>query len=398
MCLGQGTAMDPEDEDAQRDKSRHWWVLFRMIGLEITDPDAGLAEPCFPDATLFSRDAVDEVIATLKLNESGPPGNDNERDALFMVKRFIRDAPFESFLAIRRTSTGDLDDDEARDLRFSGGSARANEIASVLSLVLLAHSKTASTCALADRLQIAFVSIVAVETNGGGYSQTVSTAGSGHYIGRDQKRLLRLSRQEVSSFLRHPELEALVEMLLIRSESTASSIRRAVLGACLRLSESLHASSVASRVLGAVTALEMMVLTEANTDYGTIQARVGALIGTAEADRFRLPEILRARHRYVHRGEEPEDKTLSHSAIGLALLSLLRLATLSRGFQRRDSIVEYLDFLGRLPAVESHLPDSDRAIVAALNRHRPGPSALPFYEALSRAPAAAKKTAGTPSN
>lgn len=76
-------------------------------------------------------------------------------------------------------------------------------------------------------------------------------------------------------------------------------------------------------------------------------SRLDALLGEDYTAQYDAKSVLKARHDYVHEGEEIEGYILPKKAIGLALSSLLRYAEVAQFFRAKDELISYLDFVSK---------------------------------------------------
>ena len=121
----------------------------------------------------------------------------------------------------------------------------------------------------------------------------------------------------------------------------------AVREAAVRLADAVHTINPASRLLGAVTSLE--ILLDSQPNFNVTQERLLALLGRDLYEEHEARVIFKARHDYVHRGQSNPPPEVADHSIYLALAAILRFSTLSTAFQSNENakarLRSYLDFV-----------------------------------------------------
>lgn len=346
-------------------------MFFPMKGISITDEHPQFQKPVFGDATLVSRSHVREFVPWLKLNERMSPRHNHEADVTYMLEHATLQEEFQAFIAVRRT--GILTERTFRQVLVEQARSRASQIAATLALVFLLDSKTGKTCGLVEQLHRQTKSVVALEFNEGGFM--FSTGGGHSHTIVDNRKSIQVSISQLREILTRKEFIGLSSILLEQKSSCARSIRKALTASVVRLSDAIHSISAAAQLLGAVTAIEILLAENGDT-YENIVKRIAILLGTPALEAFRAKDVFAARHTYVHRGEEPKiPSPIPLNSIGIALNTIFRFAELAPKFPSKRHILEYLDLIEKA----EHLGDDLGAeTLAQIRRHTPSYQKLPF--------------------
>lgn len=359
-----------------------WWVFFPLVGLEITDGDSGLDSPMFGDATVLSKAHIRQIVSRLNLNERVSPGHDHDRDIVVCMENMTLRDNFHSFIAVKRQGSAKVRVPDDAPMRFRNeiierAKPRASRIASLLAIALIAEDKKWRTCGLASQVghQRESVAMLAFETKE--WSMQGSGSGSCTRLGDP----LRLLRSELSTRIEHGPANRIAAILGPQCSPVARSLTRAVGEAAIRLADALHASSEAAQLLGAVTAIEILI-THQGDSYETTKKRIRQLVGESACEQFEAERVLEERHRYVHRGIEPSHVFLPRKATALALACLIQFAELTTHFDSKNAIVTYLDFLHTGSKMVSHSREADQADFNRLVKHGPFAATFPYFKRL----------------
>ncbi len=353
------------------EEQRTWWAFYPLKGLDIEDPTDDLDAPLFGDATIVSRSQIRTVVSKLHLNERMAPGHDHESDVVYMLENATFSEEFNSFVAVRRT--GVVEGGRSEELTKSAG-ARAFQIAGMLALVFLAKNDNAETCGLVEQLHRYRRTLTLLEFDDGGF---VFQSGGGTSLTiLDLQRCIRTKRSEIAALLKQKRFQGLASAVVPQRPKLPRSLRNAIRQAVVRLSDAVHSSTPSSRLLGAVTTLEIL-LNEQGDSFELTSRRVQGLLGTAAVDAFRADDVFRARHLYVHRGEEVTDEALGMHSIALALAALLRFAEVAEDFSHKAALASYLDLVEQIERVTVRdLDDGD--LLSRVVRHQRSAPRLPF--------------------
>lgn len=361
-----------EVEDHGYVANKPWWVFFPLKGLEITDPKHDLKTPLFGDTTVIARSQMKRIVPLLKLNKRHAPGHDHEADILHLVT-WAGGEEYSSYVAVKRTGQAGhgVNDNRLAD----AAEDRAFVVAAVLSIVFLAESRRGETCGLVQQLHRRKRDLAMLEINEGGF---VYQGGGGQSrIILDRKFNIQVSRSQLKNLLRQDRYQGLANTVLIQQPELGKSLRNANVQSALRLADAVHAISYSSQLLGAVTAIEILVA-EMGDSYDTIKKRLCVLIGDDAVNLYQADAIFQARHRYVHKGEEVELYDLATNAVALALQSLLNYSNASFKFRSKLEIVQYLDFVALSNRISSIWNEAQQRSLVRLLKHSPKLYSLAF--------------------
>lgn len=317
-----------------------WWILYPLVGLDITDEESDLEEPepLFGDATLLSHKHVQTYMDKLALAHA---------TADFLVKdsnRMRRNAePYSSFIAVRRF--GDARQNNQNRNRISREtSERAYQIAALLNLTILAHWLSPQTIALVAQLHRGTDDRIWINPESGQYRIDLAHISSFAALGSEG---LKWSRDDLRRHLQRKEFASFTRAFDIDDPSYGEGLLVAVREAAVRLADAIHTISPASRLLGAVTSLE--ILLDSQPKFNVTQERLLALLGRDLYRERKAEVIFKARHDYVHRGQSNPSLEVADHSIYLALAAILRFSTLSAAFQSKEDskgrLRSYLDFV-----------------------------------------------------
>jgi hypothetical protein len=359
-----------------------WWMLFPITGLEVADDSTGFDSPCFGDATVFSKAVMPQAVAQLRLNERSTPGHDHEKDVVWLLNNAAFRQEFHSFLAIRRSGTRGGDLPSARDERpwIDDSALRAYELSALLTLVMLSESADSRTCGLSEQLRRSSGTVTALDLEEGGF--VYQTRGVRSYGIVDEKARAILSRAENVGMLARSEYVSLADGIVPQVNVLPKSLRHAVRQAAVRLADAVHSNTLATQLLGAVTALEILVAADSSDSYEMARARIAALLGAPYAEKLHVSAVLSARHRYVHRGEEPTDLRLARNAIAIALLALLRYGKAASQFAGRNALIQYLDFVVKAATVRVQFSREEAVALEAVMKLDRSVMPTPFFRQL----------------
>jgi hypothetical protein len=206
-----------------------------------------------------------------------------------------------------------------------------------------------------------------IELQDGGFSFQTG-GGTGRMI-LDRRYNIKMSRSELKTFFQQTCFARLTAILLTQEASIGRSLKNAITQSALRLADAVHANATSSQLLGTVTAIELL-LGELGDSFEVIQKRLAGLIGNDVINRYHADQIFWARHRYVHKGEDIKDHTISSNAIALALLSLLTYADAAAAFRSKPEIVQYLDFISSADRISKRWSKRDKEAFSILLKHR----------------------------
>jgi len=275
---------------------------------------------------------------------------------------------FHSFLAVRRS--GVVEPGQKSKLKESA-EKRAYEVAALMTLTFLSVNKQGETCGLVEQLHRRSKSIAMLELEEGGFAFH-GGGGSARMI-LDQKHNVKMCRSELKRFLWQRRFAGLTDILLSQKSPVASSLKNAVTQSAIRLSDAIHANAISSQLLGSVTAVEVL-LGDLGDSFDTLKSRLAALLGKEATDRYQADDVFWARHRYVHKGEEVSDSSISSKSIALALLALLTYADAAQAFESKAEIVCYLDFLNSVGRLSKRILKDNKVFSLLVKSRRVRPT------------------------
>ena len=291
---------------------------------------------------------------------------------------------FHCLIAVKRrgpVNIGPRDDERSRAYEeefVEEANHRAFQIASVVALTLISESRKWETCGLVSQVshQDNSVATLAFETGGAMFR------GSGRGSRTRLAGPLRVSRAELEARIRRSPARAISAVLVPQTSPATRSLARAVSAAAIRLADALHAHSPAAQLLGAVTAIEILVSSQGDS-YETSRKRIHALLGGPACEQLEARRVLQERHRYVHGGKEPSARGISLKASALALACLIQFSELTVHFKSKSGLITYLDLLHAGGAMTPHWSEVDQASFDKLRKHDPFAVTFPYFMGLN---------------
>lgn len=324
-----------------------WWIFYPLKGFDISDEEHDLSNPMFSDTTIVSKRHMPQIIKLLKLNEQGDTSYDHEARAISLIENSTLGERFHSFIAVKRLGLvlSSIEPELHCDLIPEIGDnakKRASQLASLLELSVLAENENWQTCALLDQVQRRTNSLAKIALDDGQF--TLEEGGGTSRTIMSELHMERLTRTELNRRLQTYPLAPLSTILIPQSSPVGESLFQSISAASVRLSDAIHCSKEADQILGAVTAIEILITNQGDS-YDTLKKRIAALVGQDAFDFFEAENVLYERNRYVHQGIEPAHGALPIKATALALSCILRYAEMAPKFNSKPSIVTCLDFL-----------------------------------------------------
>jgi len=145
-------------------------------------------------------------------------------------------------------------------------------------------------------------------------------------------------------------------------------VRHAVSNAASHLSRSCHEWSESSRLLIAITSIEMLMSVDVDSSYAKLQNRIEALIGADSAEEIKLAQIFSSRHQFVHNGIECASSKQALRLAATCLINFTNLgvhllsASVPEGMGLRNLCLQYLDMLYQAQRLESAIGDPLKGI------------------------------------
>ena len=346
------------------EEKKEWWAFFPLMGFVIKDEKDDLEKPIFGDFSIISTEQIKDVVSRLELNERGKPGHDHEGQVLALIDfKGARQENYKSYLAIKRV--GSFSPDERSSKLLLDMETRAKEVSALLTLVFLYDNKHGRTCGLVEQLHRNHKKRVLMQLDTGNFSYQMGGHTGGMLL--SPERYIKLKREELNEYIYQNKFINLTNTLLRKSKGS-KSIRNSIIQSALRLSDSIHAIDISSRVLGVITAIEILI-SELGDSFDTIKRRLRVLIGVNQFDKYSANEVFMTRHRYVHKGKQIEDWEISLKAIALGLLCLFHFAEASYGFRNRMEFIHYLDFVNKAQMLESSWGSEEKKAFNTLLHH-----------------------------
>lgn len=356
-------------------------MLYPFRGLDITDDDHDLADPnpLFGDASIVSKaqlpKLVDRVELVSILGTKKLPAIVDEEQGVTTDEA----ENFNSLIAVRVWGPSRLSTEMRAELAHDAD-RRSYQVASLITLVILGHWLLSNTTALVSQLHRGRRTRVMYNLESEYFYGKVSAVQSFAALSVDSA--LKFSRQELMKLLRQEEFVGLTEVLG-QPTQRAEPLRQAIQAASVRLAEAVHSIVPSSQLLGAVTALELLLTSDQR--YKTTKRRITALIGD-QAREFRVNEIVDARNQYVHYGKEVTDEPLARNAVYLALACLLRYSNLASEFQNKEDLFQYLDFVASGILFRRAQGFPDYALLAQGWKHDPEAPIFPYERGIDEDP------------
>lgn len=366
-----------------------WW-LFGVRGIVLSDETSWIESPLLGDATLMPREPVvaalaDESTATdypLRRRVAGmlhlAPGS--EDDVVKSVAPLVE--PADSFVAVRRA--GRPTDRDAHTDAF----ARAREVLAVLSLIIFGSNPDATSIGFSGQFRDGKLGArVALSGDGRNVIGFAVQPYVYYPMAMPEGKILRVTRKGVEGQLQHLFHRDLWALATRRAPDVNRSFQAIILRAATRAFDAIHAPTFDARLLGAVTAVEILVGDQSG-GWNSLKQRVRALLGKGH-EAFRADEVWSARHAYVHDGAEisPVAALLS---CGLAASVLFHVAALAGRCKTRDALISYLDLLVAVDRTSALWAGGAESPLKTIQLHLRGPHIFPWLE---RADAIAVETA-----
>ena len=304
----------------------------------------------FVDATIVSFGALGRAILEDENILARHGGNaDSVRQGLD-AWGWSNQTEFSAFIAVRRPtlvgpagpiihSSTPAVESKFRELQW-GAEQRASEIATALSLVFMRDVGLIYTSCGLEKVVPDPPSlkdgIVDFET--GLLSFTV--AGSPYpYL---HPGITQITREDLLARVEDSRFADLCEVVLWPNKKLRKApLRRVIIQAVDRLARALFAVDSSERLLGAVTAMEILLAT-GRIGYEKIKDRLVALLGDEVGQALRAKDVFEARHKYVHEGKRFETGLADH-AVRLAAAALEVYLLVSEEIEDKESIGRYLD-------------------------------------------------------
>jgi hypothetical protein len=262
---------------------------------------------------------------------------------------------FDGWVVVKRKVKADADE-ATFDLARSRAFDRAVEVLAGLNLALLASHPNRRAVGFPEHAVLSGQTITALHSDG--WAPRWFTGGT-----EQSKRAFRVSLG-ASHALRFRALlkgdtrpmDPLARFLETNDTLYGLPIGRTIRLSSCRIFDALHARSSGESLVGAITAIELLLLSDQGKDsYDVLQKRLGALVGEHWARFYHSARVVDGRHRYIHQAEKPP-ADLAIAAIGLAACALHAVAELASLGTSKSDLLRRLDYVAFGRAAASALP------------------------------------------
>lgn len=326
-------------------KKNTWCFFFPLKGIEIKGKTPEIASPIFLDTTIIPRSEILNIVSEAMKNKK-----ESSLKALKEVTEysFIREQsePYDSCIAVKRTfnqkpNPTRKDFDKLKEL----AKRRAYEISAFLSILFLQESKNGDTCGLVEQIPRKMKNILGINLSSDGFFMTGGTAGFSRIIFSPNLNI-KISQNELRKKLNKNMFKNFSEAFLSQKQAMPNSIRNAIIQSSIRLSDAIHSYSLSNQLLGAVTSIEILLSYQVES-FSLLTQRTKTLVGKRYNDIFDIESVFKARHLFVHRGQEINSHQIASKSIGLAIACLLFYSNHAKQFPDKTRLIDYLDFLSK---------------------------------------------------
>jgi hypothetical protein len=346
-------------------KPSQWLIFIPLSGLVLTGEQKLEGKYLFGDVNVISRETFLRHFTSLE---------DNTPTSL---------ATADAYLVLRRkgvVNTRWFDEDRKNEQFMAEAGQRAKQIAALLTLYFLASSDEGVIVRLDDQqfLTQTHFGILGVNDNQerllvGSYGPLNNT------FTKSDPEAPVLSSEGLEQALHQPLVAALTQVFEPKS-ALGGSLRDSIIQASVRLATAIHAPTYTDQLLGAVTSIEILLSgDEQSPTFKMKQTRLETLIGKNNAEKYEFDQVLRARHAYVHKGEDTTDRRLPLQAICAALHTLLIYAQVAHKLKSKNALITMLDIInlgGKLTSSNPGIPiNLDAVQLAPLYDEHPFPYA-----------------------
>ncbi|WP_110515687.1 hypothetical protein [Herpetosiphon llansteffanensis] len=304
-----------------------WWVFKPIAGIDLTGDSTKLFNaPIFGDALIINHA---DLLQHLDEVKSGSRIADHQG----------------SYLGIRQSgviNTEWFDEERSNEHFMLQVTIRQQQIAGFLSIMGLIQPKDVYRCGLAhDFLEQEDHFVLYNPINqqrlsswSGGISLETFTRSANYDI-------LEWSYSQFEANCSNACLNSLWRSMHSNAQNSVQiTLRQAV----ARLYKSIMATTYTDQLLGAITALEILLTNDhRRTPYKKIKERVRTILGIELTDHYALERVFESRNNYVHRGTDLVERTIPLQALGLAVATLLRYADACIGYTTKDLLLSDID-------------------------------------------------------
>lgn len=326
--------------------------LFPIRGLRLLESDSGSEFALNLDADLWTKNHTVEYLNSFRFKN---PNLITQLSAL----------EYDSCLSIKHRNPN-LRSDES----FASGMPnhynlardKATKALTALHFCVMSNASPQSRCVFADSLPVYSRWDIVTDRTDDGVQEVQSSMDLGATLERTSEQLRRQFSDATQS--------ELFRVVGRNSEESRlpKDVRNAVSNAANHLCRSSHEWAESSRLLIAITSIEMLMSVDAESNYAKLQNRIEALIGADSAEEIKVAQVFGSRHQFVHNGV---DCASSKQALRLAATCLINFtnlgvhllsASVPEGMGLRNLCLQYLDMLYQAQRLESAIGDPLKGI------------------------------------
>lgn len=325
----------PSASGTPRLSSVTWWVLQPITGLAFLDSYPTLARGV--RIAFVSKEHIPFLVGLLEANRTRAVTFDRAAELTRVLERGAGSRVFHSFVAVSYTGR------KPNPSRHDEAVSLARDVAALLTVVLFAYSRYASAPGLSalvsgglDGSPDLSIPRSFLRFDGAGFGMHAILSAPIQMLQGDLRQILAL-----------PTFQCLTAIM--SGERPMTPLAEAVRAATRRLAQAVHDVSLSGQILGAVTALEILLAGESAPRGGLfphLRYLTARLVGPVVAKQFKLWKVFDARHRYVHAGREAEKEDVARGALILGVYALVHAAYLAELLGDKRELERYLETFG----------------------------------------------------
>lgn len=318
--------MSPEVDKYANENTEYWW-FFPIVGINISDTTDDFSSPCLGDATLVSKDLLQNRLE--QGNYLGP-------DPYNPFKRIAITEDVESFIAINwkvsQLGAGPESSSENTQLAYD----RADVLGALLTLYTAQRSNFSSAAGLCQHVSSRNSRIVAI---GGDQKSLYASISTNDHI-YFSKAEAPISRSQLVLDLYESKLSPLARILDGKIE-IRPDCKTAIVNAMKHLAAGMYVNQHNEIVASAVTCFDIILKNSIGVNDRQVKKRIKKLL--AIDDVSAIVDLYKARNEWIHDGGKVT-KTTARDGIVLALSVIVEFSKLAlQTNSDRISIVRALD-------------------------------------------------------
>lgn len=324
-----------------------------MHGLQITKDELTFQTPIFKDATIVSK----ETLARITSHKNNNPNvmftlltGSSTHAQINLPQEHFKDkthtTPPDSFIAVKRTHKH-----PPAEKQIDSAKRRADDIITAMALSYISNARDIES--FATSTQAASHPAIALVTHG--------------ILNATDNQLTTSTKPQTSPYKVKPITQTLDEIKDSYDNGTTittqhgknwtidhnshliktllnprkSNLEKSIHAASIHCMDTRNTSHQPTRLIGAITTLEMLVLTE-SSNFKTLTKRLKALL---PIDLNNLSNTLKQRNMVMHQGKNTTTKTTIDSLI-IATMAITACAGLAQnGIKSKEQLINYLDFI-----------------------------------------------------